>query len=362
VSAQRILVVDDDEQICRLVVRLLASRGFECVVAGDAGAARERLADERFPLVLCDIGLPGESGIELVTALAEQMPETVTLMLTGNDDPALAETAFDLGAYGYILKPFDAGQLLIGVANALRRRDLELESRSQRERLEQTVIARTYELGDALAVVRDSELALRRSQEETVHRLSRALEYSGGPTDLHVERMSCCCGMLADHMRLDDEHVELVRVASSLHDVGQIAVADSIFNKPGPLSPEERALMERHTEIGYEILAGSGSELLGLAATIALTHHERFDGSGYPRGLSGEEIPLEGRLAAVADVFDAIAHDRPYRPRFAQGAALDFMRAGRGTMFDPEILDLFLDLRGHLFALAYDDVDPAEAA
>jgi diguanylate cyclase (GGDEF)-like protein/PAS domain S-box-containing protein len=204
------------------------------------------------------------------------------------------------------------------------------------------------ELRDAVARVRRSELELALSREEMIRRLSAAAEFRDTSTGRHIERMGHYCALLADRLGLDEDRVELIRLASPLHDVGKIGVPDSVLLKPGPLTPDEREVIERHAEIGHSMLAGSGSPLLELAATIARTHHERFDGAGYPHGLAGEEIPLEGRIASVADVFDALTSDRPYRPGFSLPDALAMMKAGRGTQFDPLLLDLFLESLGEV--------------
>ena len=180
-----------------------------------------------------------------------------------------------------------------------------------------------------------SELALKRSHEEMVRRLATAAEERDGATGRHIERMSATCERIARHLGLDDAFCESIRIASPLHDVGKIGIPDRVLLKPGKLDDEERAAIERHAEIGYRMLRGAGSDLLDLAASIALTHHERFDGAGYPQGLRGEEIPLEGRIAAVADVFDALTTDRVYRPAFPFDEAIGMLIEGRGTQFDP---------------------------
>jgi excisionase family DNA binding protein len=180
---------------------------------------------------------------------------------------------------------------------------------------------------------------LRLANEETVLRLSKAVEYRDPETGAHIERLSHFCAMLASRFGLEPD---LTRVASRLHDVGKIAVADSILLKPGPLTPEERANMQRHAEIGYRILGGSRSHLLDRAAIIAWSHHERFDGSGYPRGLAGEEIPLIGRIAGVADVFDALITNRVYRAAISFEEAIAMLTAERGRHFDPTVLDAFI--------------------
>jgi len=199
------------------------------------------------------------------------------------------------------------------------------------------------ELLDTVARLSRSELELKRAHAETIRRLADAAEFRDAETGRHTERMSRYCELLAHRLGLDEERCALLRAASPLHDIGKIAVPDDILLKPGALTPDERATMERHAEIGYRLLSGSTSELLSVAATIALTHHERFDGGGYPRGLAAEAIPLEGRIAAVADVFDALTTDRVYRAALGVDEAMELMRDGRGTQFDPYVLDLFLD-------------------
>jgi PAS domain S-box-containing protein len=184
---------------------------------------------------------------------------------------------------------------------------------------------------------------LERSRRETIHRLARAMETRDRDTGGHIERIGEWTAMIGQHLGLDPERVELLRVASPMHDVGKIGISDNVLRKPGKLTPEERAEMERHVEIGHRILAGSGIEVLELAAEIALTHHEWWDGSGYPRGLSRSEIPLSGRIVAVADVFDALTTDRVYRPAMPIDQAIELMRSERGTHFDPEVLDVLLE-------------------
>ena len=339
-DGERILVVDDDEQVRRLLERVLERAGYSTTSAGCAREARRRLEEEDFALVLSDMNMPGESGLRLIEDVLAHHPGTAAMMVSGDDDAALAEAALDLGAYGYILKPFRKSDVLISVANALRRRSLELENRHHHERLEQAVRQRTAQLEEAVASLERSRHELRVSREETIRRLSRAVEYRDEETGGHIERMSRYCGLLADRLGLDAEPIV---IASPMHDVGKIAVPDSILRKPGPLTPDERREMQRHAEIGYRVLAGSREELLELAATIAWTHHEKFDGTGYPRGLAAAEIPLPGQIAAIADVFDALTTERVYRPAFPPEEALEVMRAERGKHFSPPLLDVFFE-------------------
>ncbi|MGH3066193.1 MAG: HD domain-containing phosphohydrolase, partial [Gaiellaceae bacterium] len=218
------------------------------------------------------------------------------------------------------------------------------------------------ELLDTVARLRRSERELQRAHAETIRRLGHAAEFRDSETGGHIERMSRLCALLGRRLGLDDERCELLRLASPLHDIGKIGISDEILLKPGPLTTHERETMQGHAELGYRVLAGSQSELLELAAEIAWTHHERFDGRGYPRGLGGEEIPLAGRIASVADVFDALTSDRVYRPAFGLDETVELMRRGRGTQFDPLVLDAFLDSIPEVESIAADVDAPGRSA
>jgi putative two-component system response regulator len=347
-NSERILIVDDEDQIRTLLARLLGAHGYECVTAESAAAGRRLLEAAPFALVLSDVNMPGESGLDFTREVRASYRDTAVVMVTGMDDRRYAEAAIELGAYGYVLKPFKPNELIINVGNALRRRALEIENRSSREQLEQTVLERTSALRDTIAQLESSESELRRLREETIRRLSWAAEFRNQETGEHIVRMSLYCALLGRLAGLDGESAELIRIASPMHDVGKIGIPDRILLKPGRLTDEERKVMEAHTEMGHRILAGSGVELLDLAARMALTHHERMDGTGYPGRLAGDEIPIEGRICAVADVFDALTSDRVYRKAFQPDEAREVMLEGRGSQFDAELLDLFFG--------AFDDV------
>jgi putative two-component system response regulator len=331
----RVLVVDDEEPVRRMIARMVTSSGeWECETAADAAEARTLMARSGFALVICDVNMPGESGTELTRWIREHHGDVAVLMATGIDDPALAQSVLELGAYGYLVKPFKRHEVQINVANALHRRRLEIENRDHRALLEERVAERTREL--------------RRSREETIRRLSLAIEFRSRETGEHVERIGTGAALIGRRLRLDPGRCERIRLAAPLHDVGKIGIPDEILLKPGPLTGAERTRMEEHAEFGYRLLTGSGSDMLETAATIAWTHHERWDGMGYPRGLPGEAIPMDGRITAVMDVYDALTHDRVYRPAMALDRALEIMRAGRGSQFDPAVLDAFLDCLGKL--------------
>lgn len=339
---RKILVVDDEEPIRRLIGYLLQTHGYTVTLAADAREARQLLDKEPYALMLCDVNMPGESGMDLVRTILEEHPHTASIMVTGLDSSVLANAALDMGAFGYIVKPFETNEVLIDVANALRRRKLEIENRFHREHLEDLVRTRTMALQQALEWLERSEKELRLSREETIQRLAIAAEFRDHSTAQHIHRMSHYCELLAKKHGLSPEHCDLIRTASPMHDIGKIGTPDQVLLKPGKFTAEEFDVISQHAEIGYKILSGSDSDLLKVAATIAWTHHERYDGTGYPRKLKGENIPIEGRIAAIADNFDALTTARVYKPAFDFAHARSLMLKERGTQFDPELLDLFL--------------------
>ncbi len=345
---KRILIVDDEEGIRRLLGYMLQAQGYETVLASDARDARVKLAEQTFALILCDVNMPGESGMDLVRDILQQYPHTAVIMVTGLDSSVLANAALEIGVFGYIVKPFESNKVMIDVANALRRRKLELENRLHRENLEDVVKTRTLALQQALEWLERSEKELRLSREETIQRLAIAAEYRDGATAQHIQRMSHYCELLARKYGLPAERCDLIRTASPMHDIGKIGTPDHVLLKPGKFTPEEFDVISQHAEIGYRILSGSDAEILKVAASIAWTHHERWDGNGYPRKLKGEEIPIEGRIAAIADAFDALTTQRVYKPAFTLDYAVELMNKHRGTHFDPELLDIFFASRDEI--------------
>jgi putative two-component system response regulator len=338
---RNILIVDDEEPIRRLLGYLLEPHGYHVTLAGESREARQHLEKTSYALVLCDVNMPGESGMDLVRHILAQYSTTAVIMITGLDSPVLANAALDMGAFGYVIKPFEANEVLINVANALRRRKLEIENGMHRENLEEIVRTRTIALQQALEWLERSEKELRLSREETIQRLAIAAEFRDSSTAQHIQRMSHYCELLARRYGLSPDRCDLIRTASPMHDIGKIGTPDHVLLKPGKFTPEEFKVIAQHTEIGYRILAGSDSELLKIAALIAWTHHERYDGTGYPRGLKGEDIPLEGRITAIADNFDALTTQRVYKPAYDFDHAKELMLKERGTHFDPDLLDIF---------------------
>jgi len=340
---RNILVVDDEEPVRRLIGYLLKTHGYPVFLAGDAREARQLLKDQPIALLLCDVNMPGESGMDLVQSTLAEHKDIAAIMVTGLDSSVLANAAIEVGAFGYIVKPFESNEVLISVANAFRRRKLELENHFHREYLEDIVLTRTVALQQAMTRVQHSEKELRLSREETIKRLAIAAEYRDSATAQHIQRMSHYCELLARKYGLSPDRCELILTASPMHDIGKIGTPDQVLLKPGKFTQDEFDVIARHAEIGYRILSGSDAELLNVAAVIAYTHHERFDGTGYPRGLKGDNIPIEGRIASIADAFDALTSQRVYKPAFEITHAIDLMRKHRGEHFDPELLDIFFE-------------------
>jgi putative two-component system response regulator len=337
-----LLIVDDDDALRHWAERVVREQGYSCDAAAGGADTRELLSNGGYELVLLDVNMPGESGMALLSHIRSAHPNTAVVMVTGEDDQRLAMSAIELGAYGYLVKPVGAGELLINVANAMHRRSQELESRRVLQSLRAAAEQRGDRLEDALEDLRRTESKVWVSQAETIFRLARVVEFRDEETGHHLQRMSSYCELLARKLGFRGEDAERLRLASQLHDVGKVAIPDSILFKPGKLTTEEFAVIKTHAQTGHTMLAGSSSDVVQLGARIAQTHHERWDGGGYPRALTREEIPLEGRIAAIADVFDALASDRVYRPAFPVKTALQMMRSERDAHFDPELLDAFL--------------------
>jgi putative two-component system response regulator len=265
------------------------------------------------------------------------------IVATPNYSPELGRRVLRAGAMYCLSAPIDVEETCLRIRNVLRLRLQHVRFIEQRKDLEAKVEERNGNLWATMNELHENSVRLHNSQEETLRRLARAAEYRDDETAGHVERLSSYVGAIARAAGKGDEEVRLIRLASRLHDIGKIGVPDSILLKPGPLSDEERSTMERHAQIGHEILCDASSDLINLAATIALTHHEKYDGTGYPDKCRGEDVPFEGRVTAIADAFDALSSDRVYRKALPIYKTLEIMKAERGKHFDPVLLDLFFE-------------------
>ncbi len=328
-TRERILIVDDERQIRGVIAAIVEMEGYSFSLAEDAESALAKMSQQPFDLLISDINMKAMSGVELLRVALQRYPDLAVIMVTGVDDRRTAIKTLHMGAYGYVTKPFQANELIINIANALRRRQLEIENRRHREELEILIEERTRELFQ--------------SREESIYILSKAAEFRDNETAKHTIRMGHSSAQLARISGLPEPFCRRIQIAAPLHDVGKIGISDAILLKPGKLTAEEFAKMKTHCEIGFRILSESTSDILSLGAEIALNHHEKYDGSGYPNGLSGDEIPITGRIAAICDVFDALTTERVYKKAIPNDQALQIMTEGRGSHFDPRLLDHFLE-------------------
>ncbi|MFH1122190.1 MAG: HD domain-containing phosphohydrolase [Pseudomonadota bacterium] len=333
--AVRILIVDDEGAVRRLLGRLLELDGYECTLAKDAREARAEIGAQDFELVLCDVNMPGESGTEFGQYVLKTYPDTAVVMVTAVDDPKIAERAIDIGAYGYVIKPFKASELKINVGNALRRRRLEIDNRAYRQNLERVVGERTAELQETLK-------KLQTAMEGIIQAMAQMGETRDPYTAGHQRRVAGLACAIACEMGLSGGRLEGLRMAGIIHDLGKISVPAEILSKPAVLSQAEFKLLEQHPEVAYHIL--KDFDFPWPIAYIVYQHHERLDGSGYPNGISGAEILLEAKILAVADVVEAMASHRPYRPSLGVQAALKEITRQVRVLFDPEAVSACLRL------------------
>jgi len=340
---QKILVVDDEPIIRRILQHRLSADGYHCEEAGDAEGAIAKLQEYEAELVVLDVKMPGKSGVQLLPEIKKKYPDTAVIMATAITDTETAIKCMREGAYDYLVKPFNLDEVSISAQRALEKRRLVLENRAYQQHLEDMVLKRTAELKQAIEKVKQASL-------DTIHRLSRAAEYKDEDTGTHIKRMSYYSAIIARKMGLSDREAENILYAAPMHDVGKIGIPDHILLKPGKLDKDEWEIMKKHPAIGAEILRGSDAEFIQLAETIALTHHERWDGSGYPGGLKGAEIPLVGRIVAIADVFDALTSKRPYREPLSVEESLKIIQEGDGTHFDPSVVEAFFAVKDEILA------------
>lgn len=330
----RILIVDDGESNVLLLRRMLERAGYTQVRATTDPRRAPAMFLEMVPdLVLLDLHMPEVDGFELMEALGALIGPHRTvpfLILTADATEDAKRRVLSLGGRDFLTKPFDQVELLLRVRNVLEVQLLQNRLREHNQTLEDRVAARTSDLEQA--------------RLEILDRLALAAEYRDDATQQHAWRIGRTCALLATQLGLPDEDIELIRRAAPLHDVGKIGIPDSILLKPGKLTDAEFGQIKRHTTIGASILSGSGSRVLRMAERIALTHHERWDGSGYPRQLAGEEIPVEGRITAVADVFDALTQERPYKSRWPIEAAVSEILSQASRQFDPDVVEGFSSL------------------
>ena len=326
-DTSRILITDDEPAVCEILSRWLVAEGHACSTAFSGEQAMRQLENEDFRLLVSDVLMPGISGLDLLDFVRNRFPGTAVILVTGVDDKDTALSAVQLGAYGYVIKPFRRNEILINVSNALERQRLTSLSQQYERTLEARVLDRTAQV--------------RQREEEIIFRLLSTATYRDKETGAHIRRIGLYSSAVARNLGWKDQAADDIRLAAAMHDIGKVGIPDNILKKPGILTPEEFAIMKTHTEIGSRILGDSSVEMVQTAAKIALAHHEKWDGSGYPNGLSGDVIPESGRIVTVADVYDALVNNRVYRPAMSEPATIAIMNNGKGRHFDPRILEAF---------------------
>jgi putative two-component system response regulator len=326
----KILIVDDEPYISELMSRWLTSEGYECARASSAEMAIGLLEEREFHLVVTDIMMPGMSGLELLALIRKDYPDVVVVMVTAVDDRKTGILALELGAYGYVIKPFEKNEVLINIANALQRRQV-------------TKLSQQYDRHLAEHV--EQHVTQTRQREQLLLKVIASVGRRHGETEAHIQRIGRCSSVVAEIRGTGwtMKQCEDIGLAAAMHDIGKTGIPDSILLKPGDLTREEREIMEKHTQLGQSLLQISDDPLFLMAREIALFHHEKWDGSGYPHGLAGEAIPEWARIVTVCDVFDALTHKRVYREALTESAAVAVMMTMKGRSFDPMTLDAFLD-------------------
>jgi len=348
VSIDRILIVDDEEAIREIVSTLLQAQGYRCATVGDGKKAVEYLKHNVVDVVLSDMVMPEMDGAQLLKWLHHHDPDVPVIMVTAIHDVSTALDSIRGGAYDYLLKPFEKDQLFLSVRRAIEHRWLLLENRNYQRNLENLVEKRTAELRGALQ-------QLEQSYDETLEALGGALDLKDAETEGHCKRVTAYTITIAREMASDLVPLPQIARAAFLHDIGKMAIPDRILRKPGPLNDEERTIMRTHCEVGYNMLIRI--PFLREAAEIVLSHQEFYDGSGYPRGLRGEDIPLGARIFAVADALDAMISDRPYRKALSVEHARQEIARCSGSQFDPDVVKVFLSLPPSLWTELRENVE-----
>ncbi len=341
-----VLAVDDEDRNLRLMEAMLLPLGYDVALAQNGEDALDSVRENPPDVILLDIMMPGINGFEVARRLKDDEGTRIIpiIMVTALKEVEDRVKGLDAGADDFLTKPVDKMELKARVASSLKIKAYNDHMRSYQKDLEKQVARRTSELQRAYARVRDSSL-------DTIHRLSRAAEYKDEHTGHHIQRMSRYCVTIAREMGLGRKVLDSILYAAPMHDIGKIGIPDRILLKPRRLKPDEWKIMKRHTIIGAQILQGSDVGYIRLAEVIALTHHERWDGNGYPRGLAGRKIPLVGRICAVADVFDALTSRRPYKEPISVEDSMAIIEEGRDIRFDPEVVEAFFRAESEVLSI-----------
>jgi cyclic di-GMP phosphodiesterase len=333
-AVTRVLVVDDEPAACKLLAIILEP-DYSCATASNGAEALAAMQRERFDGVISDLQMPGMSGMDLLLEARRRQPHVAFLVTTGVDDIDVGVQAMRSGADDYLVKPLLENVVTASLERALHKRRLEQEIENYRQHLEEMVVERTHQLRATLQQIE-------RSYEDTLRALGAAIDLRDSETAGHSQRVCRYSVEIARAMSWSDQDLENLARGAYLHDIGKLGIPDGVLLKPGPLTPEERITMQTHVQIGFELV--KGIPFLSAAAEIVLMHHERHDGSGYPRRLKGDEILPGARIFAIADSFDAITSDRPYRRASPVEFGRETIQRESGRLFDPQVVDVFLSI------------------
>lgn len=341
-----ILIVDDLPQNIELLEAYLAPNGYEILTASGGAEALEKLASHSVDLILLDVMMPGMDGFEVARRVRQNdtMRLLPIILVTALHETEDRVKGIEVGCDDFISKPVDKSEIVARVRSLLKVKAYNDLLANYKKELETEVAEKTKEIAHTLKQLKEASL-------ETIHRLSLAAEYKDEDTGSHIIRMSHYCAAIAHKMGMDEHTVGTILYAAPMHDIGKIGIPDKVLLKPAKLDAPEWEIMKQHALIGAEILKDSDAEFIKMGEIIARSHHEKFDGSGYPGGLKGTQIPIAGRIAAVADVFDALVSKRPYKEAFSVEKSLSIIKEGRGGHFDPEVVDAFFAIQDEILAI-----------
>ncbi len=340
------LIVDDDPQIHRMLKRIFRRHGISFHSAYAGPDALDRLRTHPTDIILLDLSMPGMSGFEVASQVKEapQWQDIPVIIITGRDDSDILARVLGECADDFITKTADPSEIIARVNYHLRRKRILDEMHTEKRVCDDIITMKSAQLAKANQQLKDASL-------EVIWRLTAASECRDNETGQHIKRMSNYSAAIARKIGLKKKTVETLLYAAPMHDIGKIGIPDAILLKSGPLNEDEWTIMKTHTTIGASILSGSKIGFVRLGEIIALCHHERWDGKGYPKGLAGRKIPLMARIVALADVFDALTSRRPYKEPFTMGKASQIIKEGKGTHFDPDIVDAFFSIQGTILQI-----------